>query len=78
MNFVMGLPRGKKGNNAIWVIVDRLTKSILFLPMKMIGSLDKLATLYMIWAYFIQIMLIMNQKVRNFIVLTKFKQSFSI
>jgi hypothetical protein len=74
----MGLPRGKKGNNAIWVIVDRLTKSILFLPMKMIGSLDKLATLYMIWAYFIQIMLIMNQKVRNFIVLTKFKQSFSI
>ena len=78
MNFVMGLPRGKKGNNAIWVIVDRLTKSILFLPMKMIGSLDKLATLYMIWAYFIQIMLIMNQKVRNFIVLTKFEQSFSI
>ena len=78
MNFVMGLPRGKKGNNAIWVIVDRLTKSILFLPMKMIGSLDKLATLYMIWDYFIQIMLIMNQKVRNFIVLTKFEQSFSI
>jgi hypothetical protein len=26
----MGLPRGKKGNDAIWVVVDRLTKFVLF------------------------------------------------
>jgi len=35
MDFVSGLPRGKRGNDAIWVIMDRLTKSALFLPVKM-------------------------------------------
>ena len=34
MDFVSGLPTTKKGNNAIWVIVDRLTKSAHFIPMK--------------------------------------------
>jgi hypothetical protein len=26
MDFVTGLSKGKKGNDAIWVVVDRLTK----------------------------------------------------
>ena len=34
MDFVSGLPTTKKGNNAIWVIVDRLTRSAHFIPMK--------------------------------------------
>jgi hypothetical protein len=46
MDFVTGLPRGKKRNDAIWVVVDRLTKSALFLPMKMTDSVDKVAKLY--------------------------------
>jgi hypothetical protein len=46
MNFVSGLPRGKGGSNAIWVILDQLTKSVLFLPMKMTDSVEKLAKLY--------------------------------
>jgi hypothetical protein len=46
MDFVTGLPRGKKGNDAIWVVVDRLTKSALFLLMKMTNSVDKLTKLY--------------------------------
>jgi hypothetical protein len=46
MDFVSGLPKGKKGNNAIWVIVDRLKKSTLFLPMKMTKMIDKLARIY--------------------------------
>ena len=46
MDFVTRLPRGKKGNDAIWVVVDRLTKSTLFLPMKMTDSVDKLTKLY--------------------------------
>ena len=46
MDFVSGLPRGKKRSDAIWVIVDRLTKSALFLAMKMTDSVEKLAKLY--------------------------------
>ena len=34
MDFISGLPRTRKGNNSIWVIVDRLTKSAHFIPMK--------------------------------------------
>ena len=34
MDFVSGLPRTSRGNNAIWIIMDRLTKSAQFLPMK--------------------------------------------
>ena len=40
--FVIGLPRTPKGNDAIWVFVDRLTKSAHFLPMKVTDSLEKL------------------------------------
>jgi hypothetical protein len=46
MDFMLGLPRGKRGNDAIWVIVDRLTKSALFLPVKMTDPIDKLAKMY--------------------------------
>ena len=35
MDFVSRLPREKRGNDVIWVIVDRLTKFALFLPVKM-------------------------------------------
>jgi hypothetical protein len=44
MDFVSGLPIGKRGNDAIWVIVDRLTKSALFLLVKMTDPVDKLAS----------------------------------
>ncbi|XP_028096045.1 uncharacterized protein LOC114295956 [Camellia sinensis] len=46
MDFVTGLPRTQGGNNAIWVIVDRLTKSTHFLAFKVGFSLEKFAKLY--------------------------------
>ena len=46
MDFVSGLPRSPKGHNAIWVIVDRMTKSAHFLPIRMNYFLDQLAQLY--------------------------------
>ncbi len=46
MDFVMGLLRTHKSHDAVWVIVDRLTKSAHFLPVQMDYSLKKLAKLY--------------------------------
>ena len=46
MDFVTGLPKTQKGNDAIWIIVDRLTKSAHFLPIRWGCSLDQLAQKY--------------------------------
>ena len=46
MDFVVGLPRCRNGHDTLWVIVDRLTKSAHFLPIRNSDSLDKLAQLY--------------------------------
>jgi hypothetical protein len=46
MNFVVGLPRAPSGQDAIWIVVDRLTKSAHFLPIRITDSLEKLAELY--------------------------------
>ncbi|WVZ75450.1 hypothetical protein U9M48_023500 [Paspalum notatum var. saurae] len=47
MDFIVGLRRTPKGNDSIWVIVDRLTKSAHFIPVKAIHNTPKLAELYM-------------------------------
>ncbi|KAL5544957.1 hypothetical protein UlMin_008741 [Ulmus minor] len=46
MDFVVGLPKTTNGYDAVWVIVDRLTKSAHFLPIKITYSLEQLADLY--------------------------------
>ena len=40
MDIVVGLPRTRAGFDAIWVIVDQLTKSAHFLPIRNTFSLD--------------------------------------
>ncbi|GKE88980.1 putative reverse transcriptase domain-containing protein, partial [Tanacetum coccineum] len=41
------LPKTSQGYDTIWVIVDRLTKSAIFTPMRETDPLDKLARLYL-------------------------------
>nr|GEY24016.1 putative reverse transcriptase domain-containing protein [Tanacetum cinerariifolium] len=47
MDFVTKLPRTSSGYDTIWVILDRLTKSAHFLPMREDDSMDKLTKLYL-------------------------------
>ncbi|GJS85599.1 putative reverse transcriptase domain-containing protein [Tanacetum coccineum] len=47
MDFVMKLPKSSQGYDTIWVIVDRLTKSAIFVPMRETDPLEKLARLYL-------------------------------
>ncbi|GJY28767.1 putative reverse transcriptase domain-containing protein [Tanacetum coccineum] len=47
MDFVSGFPRMPSGYDTIWVIVNRLTKSAHFLPMKKIESMEKLTRLHL-------------------------------
>ena len=46
MDFVVDLPRALGGYDAIWVIVDRLTKSAHFLAIRNNFSLNRLEELY--------------------------------
>jgi len=46
MDFVMGLPLFALKKNTIWAIVDRLTKSASFLPIRDTWGVKKLAQLY--------------------------------
>ncbi|KAD7477647.1 hypothetical protein E3N88_00783 [Mikania micrantha] len=46
MDFITKLPRTAYNHDAIWVIVDRLTKSAHFLPIREDYSMDRLAKLY--------------------------------
>ncbi|GKE12762.1 putative reverse transcriptase domain-containing protein, partial [Tanacetum coccineum] len=47
MGFITKLPKSSQGFGTIWVIVDRLTKSAYFLPIRENDPLDKLARLYL-------------------------------
>ncbi|GJZ52771.1 putative reverse transcriptase domain-containing protein [Tanacetum coccineum] len=47
MDFVTKLPKTATGQDTIWVIVDRLTKSAHFLPMREDDSMEKLTRQYL-------------------------------
>ena len=46
MDFISSLPLTQRKHDAIWVIIDRLTKSAHFVPVRMDYSIDRLAELY--------------------------------
>ncbi|GKF61768.1 putative reverse transcriptase domain-containing protein, partial [Tanacetum coccineum] len=47
MDFVTKIPRTSSRHDAIWFIIDRLTKSAYFLPMREDYKMDKLARIYL-------------------------------
>nr|GEV38695.1 putative reverse transcriptase domain-containing protein [Tanacetum cinerariifolium] len=44
MDFITKLPKSSQGYDTIWVIVDRLTKSVIFTPIRETDPMDKLAS----------------------------------
>jgi hypothetical protein len=46
MNFILGLPKTSTREDSIWVVVDQLTKSAHFIPIKVKDPMDKLARLF--------------------------------
>ena len=46
MDFVVHLPRTQQRNDAVWVIVERLTKSAYFLAVRMSFALERFCRLY--------------------------------
>nr|GFA01676.1 reverse transcriptase domain-containing protein [Tanacetum cinerariifolium] len=47
MDFVTKLPKSSQGYDTIWVVVDRLTKSVIFTPIRETDPMDKLARIYL-------------------------------
>ena len=61
MDFVVRLPLTGRKHDSIWVVVDQLTKSAHFLPVRTDYSLDKLVELYIkeiVWLHGIPISII--------------------
>jgi hypothetical protein len=46
MDFIVGLPKTQSGYDSIWVIIDRLSKVMHFIPVKTTCKGSKLAELY--------------------------------
>jgi hypothetical protein len=46
MDFILGLPKTPTREDSIWIVVDRLTKSAHFIPIKVKDPMNKLARLY--------------------------------
>ncbi|GJY85275.1 putative reverse transcriptase domain-containing protein [Tanacetum coccineum] len=47
MDFIMKLPKSSQVYDTIWVIIDRLTKSVIFKPMRETDSMENLARMYL-------------------------------
>src|ERR1041385_5095392 len=46
MDFITGFPRTQKGNNAVFMVIDRLSKVVHFLPVRESITASQLADLY--------------------------------
>ncbi|WMV37766.1 hypothetical protein MTR67_031151 [Solanum verrucosum] len=51
MDYVVGLPRTSRGHDSIWVIVERLTKSAHFIPVRTSYNAERLSRI-LLWGSF--------------------------
>ena len=76
MDFVTHFPRTPQRHDAIWVIVDRLTKSAHFLAVRMTFALERLCRLYIqeiVWLHGVSISIVSDRDPR---LTTHFWKSF--
>ena len=64
MDFMMGMRQTNKHHDAIWVIIDRLTKSAHFLAVKVTFTTEQLADLYskeIVWLHGIPLLIVSDR-----------------
>ena len=67
MDFVTHFPRTSRKHDAIWVIMDRLTKSTHFLAMRMTFTLEEFCRLYIreiVWLHGVPVSIVSDQDPR--------------
>ena len=67
MDFVTHLPRTPQGLDALWVIVDRLTKSAHFLAVWMTFTLERFCRLYIreiVWLHGVPVSIVSDRDLR--------------
>ena len=67
MDFVTHLPRTLQGHDAVWVIVDRLTKSAHFLAVQMTFTLERFCRLYIreiVWLHGVPVSIVSDRDLR--------------
>ncbi|KAL8104390.1 hypothetical protein AgCh_028555 [Apium graveolens] len=78
IDFIVGFPKTRSNHDAIWVIIDRLTKSTHFLPINERYPLEKLVKLYLdeiVTKHGIPLSIVLDQDPRfNLRIWTKFQE----
>nr|GEY96368.1 putative reverse transcriptase domain-containing protein [Tanacetum cinerariifolium] len=80
MDFVTKLPKSSQGYDTIWVIVDRLTKSAIFTPIRETDPMDKLARIYLkevVTRHGIPVSIISDHNPRNLCIMNKWTSEAS-
>ena len=67
MDFMTHFPRTPQGHDAVWVIVDRLTKSAHFLAVRMTFTLKRFYRLYIreiVWLHGVHVSIVLDKDLR--------------
>ena len=68
MDFVTHLPRTSQRHDDVWVIVDRLTKSVHFLAVRMTFTLERFYRLYIreiVWLHGVPVSIVSDRDPRS-------------